>query len=120
MICLKSFSYFTHKFMCKECARKHSYCLEDEQWIKKRRMLTLLIGEECKEFVTSSNFNDFMSSNWKEQQQAYHDVHQDESRINGMKYIFKYISYRFEQKVTFENLKRVMNQRQQIYQKIYK
>ena len=35
MICLKSFNSVTHKFMCKQCVKKHSYCLENQQWIKK-------------------------------------------------------------------------------------
>ena len=37
-----------------------------------------------------------------------------------MKPIYRYISRRFEQKVDFSNLIRIMHQRHEIYEKIYK
>ena len=119
MICLKSFNFVSHKFMCKECLKKYNVCLGQKEWAKKKRLLTMLMGEECKELITSKNFKDFMSSTWKEQQQAYLDAHEDASKGNGLKAIFKYIHNRLEQKVTSTNLTRVMNQRQKIYEKIY-
>ena len=119
MICLKSFGFVSHKFMCKKCLDMYAYSLDKEQWIKKRRLLTMLMGEECKEFVSSKNFNHFMSSSWNEQRQAYLDCHLKDSKNLGMKSIFKYITSRFEQKVTFLNLARVMTQRQQTFEKIY-
>ena len=116
MICLKSFSVVTHKFMCKECLKLYAHNIENEQWIKIRRLLTMLVGEECKELVTSTNVHSFMTSSWLEQQNAYLDLHHNPS---NMKPIFKYIGNRFEAKLTFHNLARIMDQRQKIYERIY-
>lgn len=86
---------------------------------KKRRLLTMLLGEECKEFITSKNFDLFMCSTWQEEKDAYHEVHKDAVSRNKMKPIFKYISNRLSQKVNFANLTRIVNQRHRVYEKIF-
>ena len=70
MICLKSFAHITHKFMCFQCLDKYTFYLGDQEWIKKRRLLTMLIGEESKELVTSNNYNEFMASTFQDEKQA--------------------------------------------------
>ena len=74
--------------MCKKCLNKYFHIIENKKWIKISRLLTMLVGEECMEFVTSKNVQDFMTSSWIEQQNAYKDVHHNSPM---MKPIFKYI-----------------------------
>ena len=109
--------------MCKECVDEQRYTLNNEQWTKKKRLLTLLIGERCKELTTSRNCNESMTSSWEELHRAYRDVH-DNTSIGAtktrMKHLFRYVDNRINSKITFHNLTPGMIYRHQLYKKIYK
>ena len=77
----------------------------------------MLLGEEFKEFATSKNSNELISSTWTEQKQAYYEVHKNMVTRNVMKPIFKYINYRFNQHVNFENLTSIMMRKNELYKK---
>ena len=83
----------------------------DEEWTKKRILMTMLMGEESKELVTFKNSDEFMLSTWEEQRSAYFEVHKDKVLKREMKPIFQYIRNQFDQKVSFENLTNIMKQR---------
>ena len=105
--------------MCIKCIRKYSIYLGNEEWAKVKRLMTMLLGEECKELATFKHSNALISSTWEDQRKAYHDVHKDLVSRNVMKPIFKYISNRFDQYMNFENLTNAMRQRNELYEKIF-
>ena len=119
MMSLKSFSFVIHTFMCIKCLKKYTICMGDEEWTKKRMLMTMLMGEESKELVTFKNSNEFMLSTWEEQRSAYFEVHKDKVLKREMKPIFQYIRNQFDQKVSFENLTNIMKQRNEVYEKIF-
>lgn len=117
-VCSKSWKTFTNSISCKSCMKDYQHTISEAEWIKKRRFLTLLFDNKCKELVSLDSFSG-PTSNTNELEEAFKDVH-DGCEGHEVKDIYKYVSHRVECKFTLFNMMNVMRWRHEyVYGKIY-